>query len=268
MAGRDTTGPQASEASGAKEHSMNKTNPSFRNAAVHSLAGLLLVSFASACASGPMTSRETGAATGAVIGAGSGAIIGSRSGDTAEGALIGGAIGAIAGGVLGDQHGARKQQDAEIQRRVDQQEAELARNRELIEELKRSNLDARASDRGVVVNLPDVLFEFGSADLTGEARYKIADMANILGGAQAVSRRLSVEGHTDSIGSIAYNQSLSERRARSVADALAGFGVARSRLAVRGFGKSAPAAPNVYPDGRDNPEGRARNRRVEVVILD
>jgi len=80
-------------------------------------------------------------------------------------------------------------------------------------------------------------------------------------------RGVSVEGHTDSIGSADANLALSERRARSVADALAGLGVAGSRLSIQGLGETYPVAANVHGDGSDNPAGRARNRRVEVVIL-
>ena len=83
---------------------------------------------------------------------------------------------------------------------------------------------------------------------------------------QAKSRRVSVEGHTDSIGSDAYNQKLSERRAENVAGTLEKDGVSAQRVTVKGYGKRYPVAPNTTPDGADNPAGRAKNRRVEVVI--
>ncbi len=117
----------------------------------------------------------------------------------------------------------------------------------------------------MVVTLPDVLFEFGSANLTGSARSAARDIADVLK-QHASGRAVAVEGHTDSVGPEDYNQGLSERRARSVADALAANGISRRLLVSRGLGESYPVAPNRYNDGTDNPDGRRRNRRVEVVI--
>lgn len=219
-----------------------------------SKAGAIL--FATAvfgCTAGPMTPREGGAVTGALVGASSGAVIGSASGDTAEGALIGGAIGAIAGAIIGDSAQAQQQR--------------RARDQALAEELRRRDLDATGSERGVVVNLPDVLFQFGSAELTPKARRKAATIAEVLRSPQVAWRRVAVEGHTDSVGSADSNQVLSDRRARSVADAFAGLGIASNRISIRGLGESYPVAANVHGDGSDNPAGRARNRRVEVIIL-
>jgi len=153
----------------------------------------------------------------------------------------------------------------EQQREIEQQRQELARNRELLEELKRQNIEARETERGVVVNLPDVLFEFGKADLTGDARAKTRDIAGVLSN-QAQGRRISVEGHTDSVGSDAYNQQLSERRAQTVASALENTGVSNQRVTTKGYGKRYPVVPNTNPDGTDSPAGRAKNRRVEVVV--
>jgi len=216
----------------------------------------LVATFAMAtagCVSGPMTPRESGALTGAAIGAGSGAIIGSASGGTAEGALIGGAVGAIAGAIIGDS--------------VQAQQQRAARDQQLAEQLRSQNVEAYGSDRGVVVRLPDVLFEFGRSELTRDARRKIGGISNVLNSPDVAWRQLSIEGHTDSIGSEQANNQLSERRARSVADALVSLRVAPQRLTVQGFGEAYPVAPNVHGNGGDNPEGRARNRRVEVVIL-
>ena len=171
-----------------------------------------------ACAGQP-TKRETGALGGAALGAGVGAIIGHATGNTAAGAAIGGALGGVGGAVVGDKLEATDQ-------KLDARERELARNRELIEELKRKNLEVRESNRGVVVNLPDVLFEFNKSSLTSEARAKVRDIADVLGGERVQKRKVSVEGHTDSIGGEAYNQRLSERRAEAVASALESEGVA------------------------------------------
>src|SRR5881409_884304 len=151
-----------------------------------------------ASCSQPLGTREKGALVGGGLGAATGAIIGAATGNPGAGAAIGGALGAVGGGLIGDQ----------------QQKQELARNRELLEELKKQNLEARETERGVVVNLPDVLFEFGKADLTSEARAKVRSIADVLN-EQAKTRRVAVEGHTDSIGSDTFNQNLSERRAEN-----------------------------------------------------
>jgi outer membrane protein OmpA-like peptidoglycan-associated protein len=213
----------------------------------------------------PLSTREKGVLAGGGIGAATGAIIGSAVGNPGAGAAIGGALGGAAGGLVGDQLQKRDQVATEQQRGIEQQRQELARNRELLEKLKRQNLEARETERGVVVNLPDVLFEFGRAELTSEARVKARDIADVLND-RAKDRRVAVEGHTDSIGSAAFNQGLSERRAENVVIALENSGVTNGRITAQGYGKRYPVAPNTNPDGADNPAGRAKNRRVEVVI--
>jgi outer membrane protein OmpA-like peptidoglycan-associated protein len=186
-------------------------------------------------------------------------LIGHATGHTGAGAAIGGALGALGGAVVGDQIQAGDQ-------KLDAREQEIARNRELIEELKRRNLDVKETSRGVVVNLPDVLFEFNRANLTSDARAKARDIADILNRPAVARRQVSIEGHTDSIGSDEYNQRLSQKRADAVASAIGGNGVSDSRLNTKGFGKKYPIAPNKNSDGSDNPSGRAKNRRVEVII--
>ncbi|HXG18689.1 MAG TPA: OmpA family protein [Methylomirabilota bacterium] len=235
-----------------------KKTPLMREGAV--IAALALV----VGCSQPLTTREKGTLVGGGIGAATGAIIGSAVGNPGAGAAIGGALGAGAGALVGDQLQKRDTELAESQKQIEQQQQEIARNRELIEELKKQNLEARETDRGVVVNLPDVLFEFGKANLTGDARSKIRGISEVLNN-QARGRRISVEGHTDSIGSEAFNQRLSERRANTVAAALETEGVNADRIVAKGFGERYPVAPNTI-NGVDNPEGRAKNRRVEVII--
>lgn len=230
--------------------------------AILPLLALLLVS----CASGPATQREKSTAAGALIGAGAGAIIGNQSGDAAEGAAIGAALGALAGAAAGDQQQQARQRGQRIQRRLAVQERELERNRRLLARLRARDLSATESDRGVVVTLPDVLFEFGSSSLTRAAKRKTRDVADIVS-TEAPGRRVMVEGHTDSIGAALYNQGLSERRARVVAESLSTHGVSPALVKAGGYGEKYPVAPNAHPDGSDNPTGRARNRRVEVVIL-
>jgi outer membrane protein OmpA-like peptidoglycan-associated protein len=126
--------------------------------------------------------------------------------------------------------------------------------------------EIRQTPRGVVITFRNVLFAFDSADLTPQARREIERMAFVLNHPQAISRRITLEGHTDSIGTDAYNLDLSRRRAASVAEELVARGVARARLGVDGLGKQRPVSPNTTPDGKDNPAGRALNRRVEAVV--
>ena len=209
--------------------------------------------------SGPPSKRELGALGGAALGAGTGAIIGHATGNTAAGAAIGGALGGLGGAVVGDQIQAGDQ-------KLDAREQEIAKNRALIEELKRKNLEVHETNRGVVVNLPDVLFEFNKSSLTGDARAKVRDIAEVLDGPRVQGRQVSIEGHTDSIGSDEYNLRLSQHRADAVSSGLESDGVSASRLHTRGFGKKYPIAPNKNSDGSDNPAGRAKNRRVEVII--
>lgn len=213
----------------------------------------------------PLSTREKGVLTGGGLGAATGAIVGSATGSPGAGAAIGGALGGVTGGVLGDKLQQQEQVAAEQQQSIEQQQQELARNRVLLEELQRRDLEAHETERGVIVNLPDVLFVFGRADLTSQARAKVRDIAEVLTD-EAQNRQVLVEGHTDAIGSASYNQALSERRAENVAYALENVGVSSWRIRAQGYGERYPVAPNIYPNGSDNPAGRAKNRRVEVVI--
>lgn len=213
----------------------------------------------------PLSTREKGVLAGGGLGAASGAIIGAATGNPGAGAAIGGALGGVTGGLVGDQLQRRDQTLSEQQREIDRQQQELASNRALLEQLRRQNLEVRETERGVVVNLPDVLFQFGRAELTSEAYLKTRDIAGVLT-STARDRQVLIEGHTDSIGSASFNQQLSENRADNVAIALENSGVGRTRITARGYGERYPVAPNTYESGVDNPAGRAKNRRVEVVI--
>lgn len=104
----------------------------------------------------------------------------------------------------------------------------------------------------------DVLFEFDKSNLTAEAQSQLTGLLDRLNAADIVS--VKVEGHTDSVGSDSYNQSLSERRAQSVVDFLTQHGVAQAKLSSQGYGESQPVADN------GTPEGRAQNRRVELRL--
>ncbi len=139
-----------------------------------------------------------------------------------------------------------------------QAEAEKAQLRSQLLNQLNSILQTRDSARGLIVNMSDVLFDTGSATLQPAAREKLAKISGILLAHPGLT--LQIEGHTDSVGSDEFNQQLSERRADSVRDFLAAQGVPASGITARGFGKTQPVASN------DTPEGRQRNRRVELVV--
>lgn len=216
------------------------------------------ISVAVAGCSQGLGSTETGALTGGALGAGLGAIIGHESGHTGAGVAIGSAAGILAGGLLGAQQEQTETQLAERESRMREHEQVLEENRRLIAELRAKGADVRDTDRGVVVNLPDVLFDFNKASLTPAARATARDIAVAVKGVS--DRDITVEGHTDAVGTNEYNLRLSKDRARSVADALVDNGVSSKRLYVRGLGESQPIASNTTSAGRQ------RNRRVEVVI--
>ncbi len=109
----------------------------------------------------------------------------------------------------------------------------------------------------------DFLFDFDRAQVRPEADGALEEVAERI---NAAGKRVMVEGHTDAKGTQSYNQTLSERRASAVRLALVERGVSDARMIVRGFGKSRPIAPNEHMDGSDDPDGRQKNRRVEVVI--
>jgi outer membrane protein OmpA-like peptidoglycan-associated protein len=136
---------------------------------------------------------------------------------------------------------------------------------QLAKELEAQGLLSRKDERGLVLFLPDVLFEFDRAELTENARTKIHAVAEIVV-RLAPERTLSVEGHTDSVGTEEYNLELSLRRAQSVQEELRTGGVLQEKVRSVGHGERYPVAPNQTPEGRDDPQGRAQNRRVEVVI--
>jgi outer membrane protein OmpA-like peptidoglycan-associated protein len=213
------------------------------------------------CSGGALTTREKGAGIGALGGAAAGGIIGAAVGHPGAGAAIGGALGLGTGALVGDQLQGQEIKQAEQQKAIDQQQAEIERNRALIEELKRRNIEARETSRGVAVNLPSVNFEFDSVDLTRDGRNRVNQIASIIKRA-APNRRITVEGHAsrESTAQEAYNQRLSERRANAVEDELERNGVDSRSLSSRGLGTRAPIASN------ETEAGRQENRRVEVII--
>ena len=139
-------------------------------------------------------------------------------------------------------------------------------NIELIQEIQRLNLDAQETPRGVTVTLPTIFFDYDKADLIPEARQKVDALTTVLNHPRALQRKMAIEGHADAIGSKEYNRKLSEKRAETVLQEMVSGQVQRDRLRSEGLGELHPVAPNTNPDGSDNPEGRTKNRRVEIVI--
>ena len=154
---------------------------------------------------------------------------------------------------------AAAQADAEKARQAAAQaEAEKAQLRAQLLAQLNSILQTRDTARGLIVNMSDVLFDTGSYTLKPGAREKLAKISGVMLAHPGLT--MQIEGHTDSVGSDEFNQTLSERRAGSVRDFLADQGVPASSITARGFGKTQPAAAN------DTAEGRQRNRRVELVV--
>lgn len=123
-----------------------------------------------------------------------------------------------------------------------------------------SDLQAKQTDRGLVMTLSDVLFDTGKATLKAGATRDLDRLAHAL--KDNPNTRVKIEGYTDSVGSDSYNQELSQRRAQAVADALQSRGVPADRYQIEGLGKEFPVATN------DTPAGRQQNRRVEIVFSD
>jgi outer membrane protein OmpA-like peptidoglycan-associated protein len=111
----------------------------------------------------------------------------------------------------------------------------------------------------------DVLFDFDSSDIQPKARTSLARVAKFIG--NNARGQVRILGYTDGKGSAEYNQSLSERRADSVKTWFVDKdGLTHVAFATQGFGMRDPVAANTKPDGSDNPVGRAKNRRVEIII--
>ena len=111
----------------------------------------------------------------------------------------------------------------------------------------------------------DAYFDFDKATLKPNGRAKLDKLASDLRRVSSVSS-IVVVGHTDSKGTDAYNLRLGQRRADSVASYLTAKGVPGSLFTTRSMGKAEPVAPNTLPNGKDNPEGRALNRRVVITV--
>jgi outer membrane protein OmpA-like peptidoglycan-associated protein len=180
---------------------------------------------------------QSGAIIGGLVGAATGAAVADNK---AGGALVGGLLGAAGGAAIGNA--------------LDRQE------RELRESLRNDDIDITNTGDRLIVTMPqDILFAVDSAAVQSGLR---SDLGRVAASLQNYpDTTVQVVGHTDSTGSAAYNQGLSERRANAVADVLRDNGVSYRRIRAFGRGEDQPVASNLTP------EGRAQNRRVEIVIL-
>lgn len=185
----------------------------------------------------PNARTKSGAVIGGLLGAAAGASVADGN-DRFKGALIGGAIGAGTGALIG--------QD------LDRQAAELRGS-------LNSNISVTNTGEYLIVNMPqDLLFAVDSAAVRPDLRADLNAVASSL--LKYPNSTIQVIGHTDNTGTAAYNQDLSQRRAVSVASILRESGVPGGRIAAFGRGEDQPIASNLTP------EGRAQNRRVEIII--
>ena len=160
---------------------------------------------------------------------------------------------------LRQQNSATEQRADSLRRAAEEANAKLNDALTQLRSLVAEITNIKETSRGLVISLSDILFDVNKATLKAGATNNVEKIAAILN--QYPNYNISVEGHTDATGSDAYNQSLSERRAASVREALVAGGVDAGRITSKGFGESQPVASN------DTPAGRQQNRRVEVIVL-
>jgi outer membrane protein OmpA-like peptidoglycan-associated protein len=205
------------------------------------LAAALLTS--TACVTNPETGERefpVRTAIGSGVGAAGGYLLGELIGGDRTSRIVGAGIGALAGGAVGQY--------------MDRQEARLRA------QTRNTGIDVVRNGDELVLRMPEgITFAYDRADIQPQFRTTLDQLARTLDEFEQTA--IDVYGHTDSRGSDAYNQSLSERRAQSVANYLVAQGVQRERLATRGYGESQPIADN------NTDAGRAANRRVELRIV-
>jgi outer membrane protein OmpA-like peptidoglycan-associated protein len=206
------------------------------------LAVILMALMSTAAFADVATERDKtkkGAAIGAVAGAIAGAIIHNNrgSGNAKRGAVIGGVVGGAAGAIVGAM--------------MDKQEREL-RQIEGIDVTRTDEDELRVTVRN------EILFDFDSAGLRSSSRDELREMAGVFNKYRDTT--IDVNGYTDSTGTAAYNQRLSNRRASAVANYLEDLGVGNSRVNAYGYGESKPKASN------SSASGRQQNRRVEIYV--
>lgn len=211
----------------------------FKSRLLVSVAAAVSLVAVSGCVTDPNTGQRKASRTalGAAGGAGLGYLLGSViGGSTAR--IVGAGIGGVAGTVVGSQ------MDKQI--------------RELKETTAGSGIDVSQEGDGILVNLPDVTFAFNSTEISPSFQQSLNKVADSM--KQYPDSLIDVYGHTDSVGSDAFNLDLSKRRADSVARYLMMQGVSSARIQTQGMGKNYPVADNATE------EGRAKNRRVEIKI--
>lgn len=132
-------------------------------------------------------------------------------------------------------------------------------------QIKAAGADIEETDSEIKISLQgEILFDFDKSNLRPAAESTLAQVARLI--RSHPKAEVLIEGFTDSKGSERYNTKLSERRAASVKSWFAQHGVAAKSIRTRGWGAARPVAPNQHPDGTDDPEGRQKNRRVEITI--
>lgn len=204
----------------------------------HGTRYLLVLTLGAATLAGCGPRAQQGAVIGAVGGAVAGGAIGAASGSTAKGAIIGAAVGGAAGAVIGD---IMDRQARELEREIDGAKVERV-------------------GEGIQVTFESgLLYDFDSDRLRSTARENLSALARSL--QEHPGENVLIVGHTDSVGTIVYNQDLSERRAEAAAAFLVAQGIARDRIATTGLGETEPIASN------ESESGRQDNRRIEVAIF-
>ena len=134
-----------------------------------------------------------------------------------------------------------------------------------IVDLKAAGADIKESETEIKISLQgEILFDFDKSNLRPAAESTLAQVAKMIGSYSKA--RVLIEGYTDAKGSDSYNARLSDRRAVSVKNWFTKHGVAANSMQTHGWGAAKPVAPNTHPDGSDDPDGRQKNRRVEITI--
>lgn len=198
----------------------------------------LLFATAAVALGGCATKTQTGAVVGAAGGAVAGGVIGKVAGSTAKGAIIGAVVGGVAGTIIGAQ--------------MDKQAKEMEQT------IKGATIE-RVGEGIQVTFASGLLYDFDSDVVRDDAKINLRELAASL--TKYPNTELLIIGHTDQLGSNAYNQGLSERRANAAATYLVSQAVSGSRIGTRGLGETEPVATN------ETEAGRQANRRVEVAIF-
>jgi outer membrane protein OmpA-like peptidoglycan-associated protein len=217
------------------------------------LGGVVLLSLVmSGCFA---SKRVNNCIAGAIVGAGVGAAIGAGTGgnnhEHSDNAMLGAGIGAVVGGLAGCLLTKEEAPAPPPPPPPPPPPAPAPRAAEPPPAPKK-------------IVLRGVNFDYDKSNIKAEFAPVLDEAAQILTDNPSVN--VAIEGHTDSIGSDGYNQRLSERRAQAVKQYLVSKGVSAGRLTTIGKGEKEPIAPNTTPDGKDNPDGRAMNRRAELKV--